>query len=138
MTDLPDVNVLVALHLPNHEGHERAVRWLEQTPTFATTPVTEAGFVRLMLNPAIFGPDASARKATEMLTRLKTQPHALFVPDLSPVDTSAFLYALSGPKQVTDLHLLDVARSRAARLVTFDGKLKASLRPLDRKHVVLL
>lgn len=50
-TELPDVNVLVALLQPSHVGHEMAMQWFESVESYATTPVTELGFVRLALNP---------------------------------------------------------------------------------------
>ena len=138
MTDLPDVNVLLALSVAAHEFHHAAASWLEQAEAFATTPVTEAGLVRLLLQPRFTGTDVSPDDAMAMLARLKSQPHAVFVPDASPLDTSHFRYALTGPKQVTDLHLLDLARARGGRLVTFDAKLAAALRPRDRRHLHLL
>jgi len=48
------------------------------------------------------------------------------------------MYALTGPGQVTDLHLLALAVSRGGRLVTFDTKIEAALRPKDRSHLRIL
>jgi len=138
MIDIPDVNVLVALHVLKHEFHEIAARWLYESPQFATTPITETGFVRLILQPRIVGMEVTPGAAAEALRRIKAQPHAVFFPDASPVDTSHFWYALTGANQVTDLHLLDIAKAREGALVTFDTKLKAALRPRDRKYVKVL
>jgi predicted nucleic acid-binding protein len=42
------------------------------------------------------------------------------------------------PGQVTDLHLLDLVAARGGRLVTFDAKIPAALKPVDRRHLVML
>jgi predicted nucleic acid-binding protein len=52
---VPDVNVLVALTNPAHVFHREAHRWLSGVNRFATTPVTESGLVRMLLNPAVSG-----------------------------------------------------------------------------------
>jgi toxin-antitoxin system PIN domain toxin len=138
MTDLPDVNVLLALSIASHEFHGAGAVWLDETEAFATTPITEAGFVRLLLQPRLTGVELSPDDAVHALSLIKAQPHASFVPDTSPLDTSHFRYALTGPKQVTDLHLLDLAKARGWRLVTFDTKIEAALRPRDRRYVHVL
>lgn len=138
MIEIPDVNVLVALHVIGHEFHSDAVRWLAETSQFATTPTTEMGFVRLLMQPRIAGIALSPATAAEALARLKAQPHAVFFPDSSPVETSHFWYAITGPKQVTDIHLLDIAKLRDGVLVSFDRKLAAALRPRDRKFLKVI
>ncbi len=52
-TALLDVNVLVALADPRHVHHEAARQWFEGEDAFATTPLTEVAFVRLMSHPLI-------------------------------------------------------------------------------------
>jgi len=47
MTFLLDVNVLMALLWENHEHHQVARPWFRQIPDFATSPVTQLGFVRV-------------------------------------------------------------------------------------------
>jgi len=138
MIEFPDVNVLLALHVAAHQFHTAAATWLAQVEAFATTPITEAGLVRLLLQPRFTGSELSATEALGILRRLKAQPHTAFIPDASALDTSHFSYALTGPKQVTDIHLLDLARSRGGRLVTFDAKITAALKPRDRKHIRVL
>ena len=49
-------------------------------------------------------------------------------------DTSAII----GYRQIPDFHLLNLAVSRGARLVTLDGKIAAAVKPRDRKYVELL
>jgi toxin-antitoxin system PIN domain toxin len=138
MTDLPDVNVLVAAHLPDHEFHADATTWLDGTESFATTPYTEAGMVRNLLNPVLNTPlsPADAHRAVDLLRTLRGYD---FWPDDQRLGASAkFAYALSGHNQVTDLHLLELAASRGGRLVTFDAKIAAPLRTKDRRYVRVL
>ena len=62
---LLDVNVLVALVDADHVHHELAHDWFADrgSQSWATCPVTENGFVRVLTNPAYQGgelrPDAS-------------------------------------------------------------------------------
>lgn len=65
---LLDVNVLIALTNPNHIHHDAAHRWLAGVvghATWATTPLTEAAFLRLMLNPAVTGRRCTRRQPLE-------------------------------------------------------------------------
>jgi len=61
---LLDVNVLVALFDPDHVHHDLAHDWFadNRTAGWATCPLTENGFVRVLANPA-YG-SAVARAAT--------------------------------------------------------------------------
>ncbi len=65
---LLDVNVLIALMWPAHEGHARAQDWFsrESREGWATYPLTQAAFVRIITNPA-FSRDAVALR---LLSRL--------------------------------------------------------------------
>ena len=56
---LLDTNLLIALFWPSHVNHALAVKWFTQKRVrgWATCPITEAGFVRIVSNPA-FSRDA--------------------------------------------------------------------------------
>jgi len=139
MTDLADANVLLALHVPGHLFHTQAAQWLESCDSFATTPITETGMVRLLTRADVMnGKPMPPADALTMLGVLKQQPHFAFWPDGEPFDRSRFAYAFQGPGQVTDLHLLDLAVAHSGVLVTFDAKIPAALKPQDRRHVHLL
>lgn len=138
-TELADANVLLALHARGHPFHASAARWLDSVESFATTPITEAAMVRLLMRDDVMGgaPVAPATALT-MLAVLKEQPHYAFWPDGEPVDRSRFRYALQGPAQVTDMHLLDLAAARGGALATFDARIDAALRPRDRMFLHVL
>lgn len=139
MIELPDINVLFAAHVPSHAHHVVARKWLTECPRFATTPLTEGGLVRLLLNPAATGRRLGPAFALATLSRLKADKHATFWPDDSSLDDPQIdLSILTGAKQVPDLQLVNLAARRSGRLVTLDRHLQESLAPADRSHVKLL
>jgi len=138
-TDLPDVNVLFALFKENHLHHHHAQNWLRYCEKFATTPMTEAGFLRLAMTRTPIDEPVSSAAAIERLGELKKHPKAVFWPDnTSLTDNRAIIAHLTGPKQVTDTHLLNLAISYGGRLVTFDQRITPSLTRSLRKHVLQL
>ena len=65
---LLDLNVLIALAWPQHVHHDRAHTWFAgRTTEWLTTPITEAGFVRLSTNPAVVTHRVSMSDALGML-----------------------------------------------------------------------
>jgi len=134
--DLPDVNVLVALLHPNHVHHRSAQAWFGSVGSFATTPVTEAGLIRMALNPAVMGRTLGAAAALVSLRSLRADTRARFLPDDSSLAGAAIdLAVLVGHRQVTDLHLVNLAAGHDATLVTFDTKLARALAPSDQARV---
>lgn len=136
---LPDVNVLVALLHPDHVHHTAARAWFAAANRFATTPITEAGLLRLALNPAVAGLRVEATAALESLRSLRRHPRAVFLPDASTLaEPVVGVVGLVGFRQVTDLHLVNLAAANSASFVTFDTRIRPVLLPADQKHVVEL
>lgn len=136
---LPDVNVLVALTNPAHVHHGRAHQWLAGMTTFATTPITEAGLVRLLMNPAVVGQVVTGAQALDLLHQLRTDKRAVFLPDESSLaEASVDTIGLTGYRQVTDLHLVSLAAEKGAQLTTFDRRIPDMLVAADRHHVLVL
>lgn len=129
MTALLDVNLLVSLAWPNHVHHGRVVSWFRgrEGDPWATTPVTESGFVRVSSNAAAIPTAVSPSEAVAMLRRLRALPdHRFLVDDVRLVfgehlDPSR----LQNHRHVTDAHLLAVARRHGARLATLDSGMPA-------------
>lgn len=137
--DLPDVNVLVALLSPAHVHHGAAHAWFESASRFATTPITEAGLVRMAMNQAVMGTALTAGDAVASLRSLRQHEHAEFVPDDSSLAEAAIdLVGLAGFRQVTDMHLVNLAARHSGRLVTFDTKIRPALTPIDQAVVHVL
>lgn len=123
---LLDVNVLVALAWPNHTHHALAAAWFDEAASrgWATTPFTEAGFVRVSANRRILPAATSPTIALDLLNRLTALPGYEFWPDDVRLVTDAeTARQLRGHRQITDAHLLTLARHRGGRLVTFDQAL---------------
>lgn len=138
-TALPDVNVLLALVWEKHVHHHAAHAWYASVDSWATTAITEAGLVRLLLNPTVVGGSVSGAAAIGLLRRLRRQEgHRQLVDDASLADAVVDLDVLMGHRQVTDLHLVNLAATSGCRLATFDARLRASLAPADRVHVELV
>ena len=124
---LLDVNVVVALFDPDHVHHDLAHDWLadNRTAGWATCPVTENGFVRVVSNPA-YG--SRITRPDELIARLKkfcaSGHHRFWTDAVSLRDDRLFnLSFLAGHRQVTDIYLLGLATKMHGRLVTFDGNI---------------
>lgn len=139
MIALLDVNVLVALAWPNHLHHGAAHRWFahQKSLGWATCPVTQSGFVRVSSNPTVFPDARQPAEALALLDRIaRVEGHHFWVDDVSLVSAEEFLgLALTGHRQVTDAHLLCLARRRGGRLATFDrsvGRLLPAGTPVEQ------
>lgn len=134
---LLDVNVLLALSLPRHLYHLAAAEWFDEADfEWATTPMTEAGFLRLAINPKLTGTPISARQAVRALHELREAAGHRFVPDATTLGNAVIdLGPLAGTKQVSDFHLVNLVAQHGMRLATFDGSLLRSLAEADRGHV---
>ena len=121
---LLDVNVLVALFSPDHVHHELAHDWFadHRQHGWATCPLTENGFVRVLTAPS---KDLPPLRTGELLDRLRTfckSGHHVFWPDtLSVRDATVFNQAfIRGHRQLTDVYLLGLAKTMNGTLATFD------------------
>lgn len=123
---LLDVNVLIALVDPAHSHHAAASEWfrLHQGKGWATCPITENGFVRIISSRAYPNLALSPSDAGQLLASLKrgaAKTHEFWNDDVSIADTAAFdLTALVNSQQLTDAYLLGLCAAHGGRLVTFD------------------
>jgi toxin-antitoxin system PIN domain toxin len=127
VTYLLDINVLVALFDQAHVHHEPAHRWFaaKSLASWATCPLTENGFVRVISNPGYKSVSATPAEAAQRLQILCSAPEHIFWPDtLSLTDVSRFdLAKLRGHRQITDLYLAGLAHHHGGKLVTFDANI---------------
>lgn len=121
---LLDVNVLVALAWPNHVHHDLALAWFEKNSGFgwATSPVTQSGFVRVSSNRRVIPEAKTPAEAMLLLERIASLPdHRFWEDDVSLVGSQAIARdRLVGHRQVTDAHLLALAIRHEGRLATLD------------------
>ena len=129
-TALLDVNVLIALHWPAHEHHDAVHDWLASRggrSRWATCPLTQLAFVRIVSNAA-FSPDALApADALGLLERNLAHPGHEFWPDGITLTEGVGPVAprLQGYRQLADAYLLGLALRRRGVLASFDGGLRA-------------
>lgn len=118
---LLDVNALVALAWDSHVHHEPMVDWFvhHAADGWCTCSVTESGFVRVSSNAKVLPAAVSVADARQVLGALRNQPgHRFLVDDVSLTDGD--VPHLVGHRQVTDAHLIALARRHGTDLVTFD------------------
>jgi toxin-antitoxin system PIN domain toxin len=118
---LLDVNVLVALFDPGHVHHEAAHDWFADIAAegWATCPVTEAGFVRVL--SAVGSPELRPATLVRHLSTFCKSPAHEFWPDtISLTDTRLFDLSFASHRNLTDVYLLGLARKKRGRLATFD------------------
>lgn len=139
MRYLLDANVLLALSLPTHQHHHDATSWFAVRPEWATTPLTEAGYVRLMTNMRVVGYAIPADQVVDALREMRrVAGHAFLADDSSLAEPVIDIARLAGTKQVTDFHLVNLAARHGMLLATFDGSLRRSLAMDDRRHVLVI
>lgn len=110
---------------------------------WATCPITEMGFLRIVSNPS-FSPHAPAWSEAVGILRKHTRssPSHCFWQDsltLAEVDTSLGK-RIKGPNQITDAYLLALAIRNGGHMVTFDYRMEA-LAPegsAEREALVIL
>jgi toxin-antitoxin system PIN domain toxin len=127
MVSLLDVNVILALLVPEHEHHTLAQEWFAQqaaTLGWATCAVTELGVIRVCAQlPGGAWPPETAADRLPLLTAASRE--YVWWPDaVSPVVLPEVRSAGTA-KQVTDRYLLGLARRNAGRVATFDRALAA-------------
>lgn len=127
---LLDVSVLVALFDPDHVHHETAHDWFadHRGSGWATCPVTENGFLRVLANPAYGSPVSRPDAVLQHLRRFCAGAgHHFWDDGVSLRDERLFdSSVLAGHRQVTDVYLLGLAVSRRGCLATFDRGIRLS------------
>jgi len=137
---LPDVNLLLALLVADHQHHDAAMQWWDLGQSFATAAVTENGFIRLTMNPKVMGGEPlNGKQALAKLASLRARKRWTYWTDAtSLVNSAAANRSLLGARQVTDLHLLSLAIAHRGVVLTFDAPMLAGLNKTERKYVRVL
>lgn len=139
---LLDVNVLLALLDSDHVDHRMALDWLDDEIAggWASCPITENGFVRILSQPRYPSP-VSPTQAIALLDRAREGAHHAFWPcDVSVLDAHVVDRSrLHSARQVTDAYLLALAVAHEGRLVTFDRSLTPACVPgAGEEHLLIL
>ena len=123
---LLDVNVLIALIDPAHQHHSPVHRWFlaHRAQGWATCPLTENGFVRIVSERAYPNLRITPAEAADLLAALKkgsAKTHQFWSDDVSITDPARFdLRALLSGKQVTDAYLVALCVHHRGSLATLD------------------
>jgi uncharacterized protein len=131
---LLDINVLIARQDADHEHHHRVARWLHHSikDGWATCPLTENGFVRILGQSSYPGwPGTPERSAAALRQLIAAIPNHHFLPDeISLLDTSV-LPSLRGvgARALTDLYLLALTVHHGAWFATLDARIDPALVP---------
>ncbi len=129
MAALLDVNALIALVDSDHIGHDAIQKWFlkHYRSKWATCPLTENGMVRVLSQAAYPSGQRTPAEVIQILRALKTafgDFHQFWPDDISVTDDSIFDSALiAGPRHVTDIYLLGLAKRHKGTLVSFDRSL---------------
>lgn len=122
---LLDTNALVALLWPSHARHELTLNWFRahRAQGWATCPLTEAGFIRIVSNPSFSRDAVKPREALQLLAaNTVAKDHLFWQDDLPFAETVEYSgVRLLGHQQVTDSYLLGLVLRRGGILVTLDN-----------------
>jgi toxin-antitoxin system PIN domain toxin len=128
---LLDVNALIALGWNAHSHHDTMVDWFNQHARegWATCAFTQAGFVRVLSQPALGAAASTVAELAQALERNLAHPaHRLLALDFDFADVLACCTGgVVGHRQVTDAYLLTAAVRGGMRLLTFDNGLATLL-----------
>jgi uncharacterized protein len=127
---LLDINALLALVFVEHEFHVRVDDWIgklliDAESRLATSAITELGFVRIASTVPAFGVTYSQARAG--LTRLKSDSKTRFVFLSDNLGADRLPPWVKTGKQITDGHLVELARTHGAKLATCDKKIPGAL-----------
>ena len=123
---LPDVNVLLALMDSTHQHHEAANTWFAYAGQngWATCPLTENGFVRIVSSPSYPGASITPEQALILLDSLVQNflsTHHFWQDSISLRDRTIIkTKAIIGHRQLTDIYLLGLCQQNGGTLVTLD------------------
>ena len=141
---LLDVNALIALGWDAHRHNETMVDWFNQHAKhgWATCALTQAGFVRVLSQPALGVVGSTTAELAALLKRNVAHPaHRLLALDF---DFNAVMACCTGGvvghRQITDAYLLTAAMRADMKLLTFDGGITQLLATAveRQRHVLVL
>ena len=128
MRYLLDVNTLIALEHTRHVHHVRAHQWLQQAipgaDVLGTCAITELGFVRVSVQAGLQPDIAMARLALKKMKSSSPVRMELWSDDLGADRLPKYV---ATPADLTDDHLLELARAHQAQLLTLDGSIPGAM-----------
>ena len=141
----PDLNVWLALSVPDHAQRSQAWKWLARLDVddrFIFSRYTQLGLLRLLTNVSVMGGQVlTLREAWEAYDRWLEDPRMGFCAETREIDTTfrkicAPFAKLPASKAIGDSWLLAFAADAQATLVTFDRALIGHAMKLGHSAVV--
>jgi uncharacterized protein len=121
---LLDVNLMIALSWRSHSLHNLARSWFAEhhREGWATCPLVEAGFVRIVSNPSFSPQSVPVQEAVDSLrTSTADQAHQFWPDSVTLPDALAMLdKPVTGHKQLSDAYLVALAIKNRGKLATLD------------------
>jgi hypothetical protein len=108
---------------------------------WATCPMTQAGFVRVLSNPAFDPAAPPMSRALELLSAsTESNPHHQFWSDAIPLSRigADLSQRIQGRNQITDAYLLALAIHHHGHFVTFDSRMESLAPKGSSEHKALL
>jgi toxin-antitoxin system PIN domain toxin len=137
-----DVNMLLALFDPGHIHHEAARAWwlTHRSEGWASCPLTQNGFARIISKPGYQRPVALPTAVSMLRAQLSQSDHEFWPDAISIADDQLFDQSfILGPHQITDVYLLGLAVKHGGRLVTLDRGLPLrAVRGAEARHLIVL
>lgn len=129
MIYLLDVNALIALGDPLHVHHARVQKWFhaERARAWATCPLTENGFLRILGNPSYKDSPGTPIHLSKVLAAMCSAPGHQFWPDAISLRDRENYPELPSAKHLTDYYLLALAIHRKGKLATLDRRIDSSV-----------
>lgn len=132
MTSLsfPDINLWMALAVPEHAHFQLAIRWWEETQgRTAFCRLTQLGLLRLLTTSAAMnGKPLSGSDAWAIYDRFFQDDRVIFLKEPVPIERlfrEKSCHFTASPKVWADAWLLAFAEASGGRLITFDRALAA-------------
>ena len=125
MKYLLDVNALLARAHVAHAAYRATSDWMTALPAGAevcTCSIVEIGFLRVAVQARLQPDIATARRA---LADLKVSAHLILLSD--DIGAAALPAYVTRPAEITDGHLLALARRHGAKLATLDTGIPGAL-----------
>jgi len=141
---LLDVNVLVSALWYQQSSHARVQAWLARHAAdgWATCPLTQNAFVRLLSNPAFSPSSLTVNNAISLLQKNLAHPAHQFWTDEIGVAQAVEKSRpqLKGHQQLTDAYLLGLAIHKNGKLATLDRGMLSLLpeNDVDRARIVVI
>ena len=124
-----DINILIAFGDRDHVHRTAVISLLHMARTtgWATCPLTENGFLRIVGHPNYPQGPGSPQIARTILSSLTSQPgHQFWSDDFSLLDRKEFP-SLPAAKNLTDYYLLALAVRHRARFASLDAGIDPGL-----------